>query len=116
MRTLALGLLLLGACTVDSPPSDLSSTERAWVDDGLPALQASCTVCHQNVEAPDNFLAGETAFEIRVRLLDSGVVDLQAAPDQTLLLTKGMHAGPALSADQADALIRWLHTERSSQP
>jgi len=112
MRSLALGLILLGACTVESPPDELSSTERAWMDQALPALQQQCVSCHAGNDEL-GFLAGDNAWVIRMNLLESGEVIVDAPPEESPLLTKGEHAGPHLTVEQQQALLNWLHIERS---
>ncbi|HEY5948236.1 MAG TPA: hypothetical protein VIV40_22220 [Kofleriaceae bacterium] len=110
-------LVVLAGCLIeygDDKPVPLTTAERAWLDDALPAMQAQCIVCHSGTAESPGFLAGDTAWEIRDTLLQSGVVDV-VAPERSRLLSKGAHYGPAMTASQAADILGWLQAERDEQ-
>jgi hypothetical protein len=122
MRRAALCFVALAGCLIESADDrhevqqpQLSTAERAWLDDALPALEAQCVVCHSGTAGSPSFLAGETPWQIRDSLLASGVVDV-AAPETSRLLTKGVHYGPAMNAVDTAALLHWLQAERDEHP
>jgi len=83
----------------------------------LPRLAEACTACHDGSRANVGFLAGtaETAVYDSLVGFDPGVVNFDA-PASSRLLTKGMHEGPALLADQASDILGWLQAERDALP
>lgn len=114
MRTAAIAILL-AACSSSEPKSSTTTVEltadEAWLQLALPVLGANCIACHGGDSgfAGIDFLAGDTPFEIRDTLLASGIV--QDDMFTSRLLTKGIHEGPYLTRDQAQALLTWLELE-----
>ena len=86
--------------------------QRAFDDHALPVLEAACMVCHNGGQAEIGFLAGDTPEEIRATILASGIVDV-STPTNSRLLTKGVHTGPYLSAQQASDILQWLTAEQA---
>lgn len=86
----------------------------AWVNKALPAFQqGTCTTCHNGSQAQIGFLAGDSDIKIRTTLLgfDPQVVNLDAV-QSSRVLTKGVHAGPALTAQQTSDILTWLQAEQ----
>jgi hypothetical protein len=79
----------------------------------LPALQPTCLVCHNTGGVGPAFLAsakmGTYDPYATVAGWENFVVD---DPEQSLLLTRGPHEGPALNTDQYDIALRWLRQEK----
>jgi MYXO-CTERM domain-containing protein len=74
-------------------------------------LQTKCASCHQTGNAagfPDLLGAGPDAYYNRVTG-DPRMVP--AVPENSLLLLKGEHAGPAFSASEAQVVTQWLLAE-----
>jgi mono/diheme cytochrome c family protein len=86
-----------------------------WVNDALPVLRTNCMTCHNGSRANVGFLVGEEDFAIRETLINFNppVVNLESA-SISRILTKGLHDGPQLSAEQSSALLLWLQAERQS--
>ena len=113
----AILLVLLAGCLIEGDEEvtpEPTYAEKAWLVEALPVFQQSCMACHwQTTDAP-GFLAGDTAWEIRLSLLASGVVSVRA-PETSRVLTKGAHAGPALLAVDASKILYWLQAERDQR-
>ena len=105
---------MIAGCTgaeLEQHPQPTTEAARLFVDEVLPMLQANCVVCHAGAQ-PDGapaFLAGDSWPEIRATLLASEVI----APEvtQSRLLTKGVHTGPHLTAEQTSLILEWLTAE-----
>jgi hypothetical protein len=120
--SLALSLSLarsLTACTVgEVAPGDIGGPDdaagaataaaaRAFADDVAPLLDDLCAGCHV-AQAGAAFLAED---DDRAAVLAwPGLVDLATPPDSRLL-SKGPHAGPAWSTDQAATIAAWVELE-----
>jgi hypothetical protein len=105
-------LVVLAGCGLqaDDDGPQLSYAEQAWVAEALPIFETACTACHwQKFDAPP-FLAGTTAQDIRQSALSYGVVDL-VVPEQSHVLTIGLHSGPSLTAIQTSKLLYWIRAE-----
>ena len=102
-----------GGTGADSPA--VHTAKAKWLDEAYPIFQANCTACHAGSMAGVGFLVGTAAPDIRDTLLgfDPQVVDLDA-PESSRVLTKGLHDGPALLADQASALLDWVEAEKEA--
>jgi hypothetical protein len=83
----------------------------------LPRLDENCTVCHDGSRLNIGFLAGTSEMAMRDTLVgfDPAVINLEA-PTSSRLLTKGLHEGPALQAEQASDILDWLQAERDALP
>lgn len=115
MRRAALAAAALVGC-MDAPSSSTTTltARQAWDQRAWPAL-SSCAGCHGSQPAID-FLAPNTAdgAYATVFSFQPPVVDMEV-PSASLLLTMGKHTGPALSADQAAAVLQWLEAERDER-
>jgi hypothetical protein len=110
MRVIGAAFVVLAGCTQTAAPEGMA--EREWEALALPILQADCVACH-STPGPLGFLAGDTPLAIRKSVLEyqPPIVDL-GAPVSSRLLTKGVHDGPALSAQQTSDLLEWITVER----
>jgi len=94
---------------VDGASEEEKAAIKAFGDDVLPILQASCVACHGTMPNIDFMVADP---DIRTRMLDwPGLVNL-AKPADSKILTKGAHDGPALLPEQATAILSWIDLER----
>lgn len=118
-----MGLLLAGcSTTIESPgeqgltPAQKLAQER-WLQQALPVFKTSCTMCHDGSMPAVGYLQGMTDLGIRDTLLafTPAIVNL-TAPQSSRVLTKGMHEGPALSAQQASDVLAWVTAQRDATP
>ena len=134
-RVLILGLLLCGVASceqvwgafIDKGVGDAAATasdagfEVGLLDPGLdpeslfnnqvkPEMTKSCS-CHSIGDGwqDSTFLAANMEY-LSITTYEGGKF-LTATPDQSLLLQKGKHRGPALTVDQTRAVRGWLSTE-----
>lgn len=127
LRISNIGALLLvalggaGGCTPDPlilhPDMGIEDPQidprTIFQSQALPAM-ATCAPCHKQAQAglaPFLTDGGEYAA---ITTYGSGKF-LTQSPDQSLLLTKGNHAGPALNVDQADRVLSWLTVEAGAR-
>ena len=111
-------LALLSGCSLyfDEPAKPgMTPAERDWVNLAYPVLEQSCVACHAGsaqLGAP-SFLAGNDALAVRATILEfqPPVVNLES-PTRSRILTKGLHEGPALSAQETSDLLAWVQAER----
>lgn len=89
-----------------------ASAARKKFDTALPAMTTACAACH--VSGTDDFMAGATSDEKYTKLVGSNVVNF-TAPASSRLLTKGLHSGPAFTAEQASPVLEWLNAERDAR-
>jgi hypothetical protein len=122
-------LLLVASCTGDiedkslqglTPEEALAKTR--WLKDAEPVFQAKCFMCHDGSMAaatptPDPYLAGmgdmakrDTAIAYVPQLVNLG------APRSSRVLSKGMHEGPALTAQEASKILGWIEAEHDARP
>src|SRR5689334_20163012 len=122
----ALALAVVSGCTglVDGygGSNDSSVDLKAFIDKAFPAFQANCLTCHNGSQDTDTqhigFLAnGPDALKIRDTLLayTPAVVNTDAPPSSRVL-TKGLHAGPALINSDASAILEWIQAEKEALP
>lgn len=116
MRTLALVTLLVmmpGCIIVEEdhdgaggpgPTGEPSGSDaEAQFDQTVePILVDSCDACHGS------------AFDY-ANLIANTALDGDFNPAHALLLTKGAHEGPALTASQADTIANWLDAEAAAR-
>lgn len=128
---LAAALLAASGCSglvdnegLDGLTPEQVTAQRLWVSSALPQLQTNCISCHDGSMPPADFLAGTGDLVKRDTLLAytpsaaagvASVIDL-GAPSLSLLLTKGMHDGPALDAAQSSDILEWINAERDAAP
>lgn len=121
--TLSLAALsaLAGACTAGAVDvrgagdDDASEAERAAIESFdkqvMPILSDNCAACHATMANID-FLKSEP--DVRQRVMGwPGLVALDA-PNDSLLLGKGAHEGPAFTIEQATIVLDWIQLERAA--
>jgi hypothetical protein len=84
-----------------------------WAQKAWPAFQqAGCPACHSGTQADIAFLAGNTSTDVRATLMGftPQVVNTDAV-QSSRVLTKGPHAGPALTAQEASDILEWIQAE-----
>ena len=124
MRELLTSLLLLaGGCVivldttepepVDPPTQPPSQARQAFERDVYPTLVANCASCHAaDPKSPSGY-----AFVVPGNVDKSHEavmsVVLLSEPDASRLLTKGIHAGPGFTPEQANRILKWLDLEAS---
>jgi hypothetical protein len=123
VRLSAAGLLMftLVGCTglIDGGSDGLSKQQRVarqqWQDSALPVFRQNCETCHNGSRANVGFLTGGEDFAIRDTLMayQPSVVNFEAA-SSSRVLTKGLHEGPQLTAEQSSALLLWVQAERDA--
>lgn len=124
VRLSAAGLLMftLVGCVglIDGGSDGLSSQQRIardkWENGALPVFRANCETCHNGSRANVGFLiGGADDFAVRDSLMNyqPAVVNLEAA-SSSRILTKGLHEGPQLTAEQSSALLLWVQAERDA--
>jgi mono/diheme cytochrome c family protein len=117
----AVALTTLAACNglIDGGGGNLTpeqaSARSAWTNKAWPHLQAQCAGCHSGSQTDIAFLAGGDALKVRDTLMNYAVqvVNLEA-PESSRLLTKGAHAGPALTAEESADILEWIQKERDA--
>lgn len=120
MKRFLLLAFLVGCTEIDQDivegPKPTTEAQRIWVQQVLPLLQANCVGCHSQSQLDaEAFLAGDSWMDVRQSLLASNVVDVNAEPSGSPLLTKGAHSGPNLTNDELTVIVRWLEAERAEQ-
>jgi len=119
----AAGLLFwvgcMGQITNGADPGDggtLSPEEiaarNAFDQEALPILNGFCASCHAGSMTGIDWMTPSP--DIRTHILTfPGLVNLDT-PTMSQLLTKGAHEGPALTSDQASALLDWIGLEKAA--
>ncbi len=92
------------------PPQPITLQE--WQQSALPVLRQDCISCHSSAQTPDGFLVGsdDLAIHDRVMTFQPPVVNLDAA-SSSQIITKGLHEGPQLTADETSKVRNWLLAE-----
>jgi mono/diheme cytochrome c family protein len=121
VRLSAAGVLMIAlvGCTglIDGGSDGMTDEQRdaraKWVDEALPVLRTNCASCHNGSRPMVGFLMGAEDFEIHDKLVkfEPPVVNLEAV-SSSRILTKGLHDGPVLTAEQSSSLLTWLQAER----
>ena len=117
----ALVALALTACNglIEGGDGNLTPEQKAamaaWNNKAYPHLHQQCEGCHSGSTAGVEFLAGGTASAMHETLMNFSVqvVNLDA-PESSRLLTKGAHAGPALTATESADILEWVQAERDA--
>jgi mono/diheme cytochrome c family protein len=92
-----------------------AAARTAWTNEAYPHLQQQCVGCHSGSEADIAFLAGGDATTIHDTLMGFTVQIVNTdAPGSSRLLTKGAHAGPALTAQESADILDWIQKERDA--
>lgn len=92
-----------------------AAARKSWNEGAQPMLAAACASCHGGSMANIEFLQGADATAQRETLLayPRALINLEA-PQSSQILTKGLHSGPALLADQASAVLEWVQLEKAA--
>lgn len=120
---------MAAACTGDIEDKSLQGLTPAqalaktrWLKDAEPVFQAKCFMCHDGSMAtatptPDPYLAGSGDMAIRDTAIAyvPELVNL-GAPKSSRVLSKGMHEGPALTAQEATKILGWIEAEHDARP
>jgi cytochrome c553 len=123
VRLSAAGALMIAlvGCTglVDGGSDGMTSQQRGaiqkWVTSAMPVLSQNCVTCHNGSRANVGFLVGGDAISIHdtVMAFQPPVVNLDAA-SSSQIVTKGLHEGPQLTADESAKILDWLFAERDA--
>jgi cytochrome c553 len=127
LSALALALVTVG-CTglIDGGSSggltpEQAAARKAFVDKAMPAL-VNCISCHNGSQDTETqkigFVAGgPDALAIRETLMayTPAVVNTDAPPSSRVL-TKSLHAGPALIGSDLSAILEWIQAEKDALP
>jgi cytochrome c553 len=107
---LATGCPTAGDITAGGPDADVDAeaARNAFDTDVAPELSGFCSACHA-VTGDIGFLAASPNVYDNVRSWP-GLLDLER-PNNSALLTKGVHDGPAWTADQAVKIQAWIVLE-----
>jgi hypothetical protein len=128
VRTL-LAFVLLTSCTGDIQDKSLAGltpeqalAKQRWLQKAEPVFKAKCVMCHDGSMAtaspvPDPYLVGMTDMAIRDTAIAymPQLVNL-GAPASSRVLTKGMHEGPPMTAQEASDVLSWITAERDARP
>jgi mono/diheme cytochrome c family protein len=122
---------LVGGCTgqieedvPDGITPEQEAARKAWVVGAQPVLSTNCASCHggsmpaiawleggDDVNAQkEDLLTYTSATTTTMPLVDFN------APQASLLIKKGGHDGPALTAGQASGVLDWIQKERDATP
>ena len=120
---------LVGACTgqieedvPDGITPEQEAARKAWVVGAQPVLSANCSMCHGGsmpavawLEGGDDVNAQKEDLLTYVSSLMMPIIDFNA-PQASLIIKKGGHDGPALTAGQASGILDWIQKERDATP
>lgn len=125
-RNLALTLLVLGsASSIGCPPPPLQEQTMDNIEDPSldpqtlfdtqvkPEVSASCS-CHYTQQISISPFLGMGSEYDAITKYGNGKF-LTPVPDDSLLLLKGMHVGPAFTPEQATAVRGWLSAEAATR-
>ena len=114
MRNIAIAfvVVVLTGCTIEYHEGTyVTPAEKVFQEKALPVFEQACAACHWNPAWKESFLVGDSPAEVRDSVLASGVVNIEN-PVASQVLTKGVHSGPGLTAQQASDLLEWIVAER----
>jgi hypothetical protein len=120
-RGVALAAMLLGpSCTAELTASDPQRPDfadaaptparRAFDATVMPKLEARCQFCHGDPAMAPAFLVGSPDPYATIKAWPSLLV--LDEPEQSRLLTKGDHDGPAWTDAEASDVLAWLRLEQ----
>jgi hypothetical protein len=117
--------LALAGCTgtidEDLPEGITPEQEAArkiWIQKAHPVLDQNCASCHGGSRPEVAWLEGAPdpyAQKTDLLTYEKMIVSL-SAPQTSMLVKKGAHEGPALTATQASGIIEWITAEREASP
>lgn len=123
VRLSAAGALMIAlvGCTglIDGGSDGMTSQQRGaiekWVTSAMPVFRQNCIQCHNGSRANVGFLVGGDDLAIHDTLMafQPPVVNLDAA-SSSQIVTKGLHEGPQLTADESARILDWLFAERDA--
>jgi hypothetical protein len=128
MRVVLMGMVVFGAAChglvggeSETPnptrtPEEQIAIEK-WADEAMPAFTTNgCVGCHEGQVANEGFLQADSDADRREVALKftPQVVDLDD-PQTSLVLTKGVHEGLALSAANSGAILDWIEAEKTAE-
>ena len=94
------------------------AARKAWVVGAQPVLDMNCASCHGGSMPAVAWLEGGPDVNAQKEDLltySKPLVDFNA-PQTSLLIKKGAHDGPALTASQASGILDWIQKERDATP
>ena len=123
VRLSAAGALMIAlvGCTglIDGGSDGMTSQQRGaiqkWTTSAMPVLRQNCVTCHNGSRANVGFLVGgdDLAIHDTVMAFQPPVVNLDAA-SSSQIVSKGLHEGPQLTADETARILDWLFAERDA--
>lgn len=118
----AVGLLGCTGQIEEDLPTGISpeqeAARKAWVISAQPVLDKNCVSCHGGSMPTVAWLEGSPDINAQKEDLltyTKPLVDFNS-PQASLLIKKGAHDGPALSASQSSGIIDWITKERDATP
>ena len=119
----------LMGCTgeiIEDVPDGISpeqeAARKAWVVSAQPVFSMNCASCHGGsmpavawLEGGDDVNAQKEDFLTYMTTVMGSLVDFNS-PQSSLIIKKGAHDGPALTASQASGIIDWITKERDATP
>lgn len=130
-RVMFAALIGMGGCTgqieEDVPEGitpEQEAARKAWVVGAQPVLSANCAMCHGGSMPAVAWLEGGDDVNAQKEdlltytsptTMTMPLVDFNA-PQTSLLIKKGGHDGPALTATQASGVLDWIQKERDATP
>lgn len=120
----ALMMLAAASCTglidggSDGKSEEQKNAQELWEKDAYPVVKDACNGCHNGSRANIGFLedASMTADGMREKLMayTPSVVNLDA-PSSSRLVSKGLHDGPAFTAEESGKVVQWLQAEKTAR-
>lgn len=101
-----------GGTTGSGSPTTGGGTEgkSMFVSTVFPAIAAECGSCHTTGESGSPIFLAATA-EAAYNTITSHTPQLIAVPENSILVSHGVHTGPALTTEQKDIVSTWLQKE-----
>ena len=94
------------------------AARKVWITKAHPVLEQNCASCHGGSRPEVAFIEGAPdpyAQKTDLLTYEKMIVSL-SAPQTSMLVKKGPHEGPGLTATQASGIIEWLQAEREATP
>jgi MYXO-CTERM domain-containing protein len=107
------GLSTTRTTSVNVTPPGVTINAEAIFDANVKGiLQSRCADCHETGGTPDLLGSGPDAY---YNALIGNPTMVPAVPENSLLLVKGEHAGPAFTASEAQVVTQWLLAEAAER-
>ena len=118
-----LGIGCTGQIEADLPAGTTPEQEaarRAWVAGAQPVLDTNCASCHGGSMPNVAWIEGGPDVnaqreDVLTYMGTMGTIVQLGTPQTSLLVKKGAHDGPALSAEQATKVVDWITKERDAK-